>query len=160
MTKTKTGNAKLALPAARWQMYLVIVVCVALLVAGFFFAGQQHFSSIDFGMKNSRLRKQIDDLEAEKRRLMLVREMSLAPTEIRKAARKTGLAAEVNIPTQVENASSVLKEKARPILPAAPASTSLVIKTASVTPAPRVVPATEQRTDRPVRQARKEPATE
>ena len=33
-------------------------------------------------MKNSRLRKQIDDLESEKRRLLLAREVSLSPAEI------------------------------------------------------------------------------
>lgn len=69
---------------------LMIVVAGAILVVGFFFAAQQHFSSIDYGIKNSRLRKQIDELQAEKRRLLLAREVSLSPAEIKKAARKMG----------------------------------------------------------------------
>jgi AmiR/NasT family two-component response regulator len=68
----------------------MIVVAGAILVVGFFFAAQQHFSSIDYGIKNSRLRKQIDELEAEKRRLLLAKEVSLSPSEIKKAARKMG----------------------------------------------------------------------
>lgn len=152
MTNTKSKIVNEPVTAGRWRMYFVIAVCIALLVAGFFFAGQQHFSSIDFGMKNSRLRKQIDDLEAEKRRLLLVREMSLAPAEIRKAAGRTGLAPGVNGSPQVERASAVVKEKPRSFAPAAPASVSLVQKTASITPVPRWVPATEQRPDRPARQ--------
>lgn len=69
---------------------IMIVVAGAILVVGFFFAAQQHFSSIDYGIKNSRLRKQIDELEAEKRRLLLAKEVSLSPAEIKKAARKMG----------------------------------------------------------------------
>ena len=69
---------------------MMIVVAGAILVVGFFFAAQQHFSSIDYGIKNSRLRKQIDELEAEKRRLLLAKEVSLSPAEIKKAARKMG----------------------------------------------------------------------
>lgn len=155
MTNNKSKNVNIPIASARWRMYFVIAVCIALLVAGFFFAGQQHFSSIDFGMKNSRLRRQIEDLEAEKRRLMLVREMSLAPAEIRKAATKSGMAADADVPKQAERVSAVVKEKPRPLAPAAPAAPPLVQKTASVTPAPRAVPAAEQRPDRSARQVKK-----
>jgi hypothetical protein len=62
-----------------------------MLVAGFFFAARSHFSSIDFGIKNSRLRKQIEELEADKRRLLLSKEIALSPAEIKKAAKKIGL---------------------------------------------------------------------
>ncbi len=62
-----------------------------ILVVGFFFAARQHFSSIDFGIKNSKLRKQIDELESDKRRLILAKEIALSPAEIKKAAKKIGL---------------------------------------------------------------------
>jgi hypothetical protein len=62
-----------------------------MLVVGFFFAARSHFSSIDFGIKNSRLRKQIEELEADKRRLILSKEIALSPAEIKKAAKRIGL---------------------------------------------------------------------
>ena len=63
----------------RWRTFLLMGVCLTLLVSGFFFAGRQHFSSMDYGMKNAKLRNQIVQLEAEKRRLVLAREVSLSP---------------------------------------------------------------------------------
>jgi len=63
----------------------------AIIVSGFFFAARQHFLSWDYGMKNSRLRKQLDDLETEKRRLLLARENSSSPTEVKRSAKKLGL---------------------------------------------------------------------
>ncbi len=77
--------------AKRFATSVLVVICAATLGSGFFFAARQHFSSMDFGMKNSRLRKQIDQLEAEKRRLILAREISMSPVEIKKAAKKIGL---------------------------------------------------------------------
>ena len=71
-------------------MSLIMIVCSAILVVGFFFAAKQHFASIEFGIKNSRLRSQIDELEAEKRRLLLAKEVALSPGEIKKAARRIG----------------------------------------------------------------------
>lgn len=62
-----------------------------MLVVGFFFAARSHFSSINFGIKNSKLRQQIEELEADKRRLILSKEIALSPAEIKKAAKKIGL---------------------------------------------------------------------
>jgi hypothetical protein len=61
-----------------------------MLVIGFFFAARQHFASIEYGIKNSALRKQLTELESEKRRLLLAKEVSLSPAEIKKAARRIG----------------------------------------------------------------------
>ena len=72
----------------RRRVWPAILACVTVLACGFFFAARQHFASLDFGMKNSHLRKQIDDLESEKRRLLLAREVSLSPAELKKAALK------------------------------------------------------------------------
>ena len=82
--KTRDGNA---IP---WKYCLLTLGCGTILVVGFFLAARQHFSSIDFGIKNSRLRKQIENLEADKRRFILAKEIALSPGEIKKAAQKLG----------------------------------------------------------------------
>ena len=74
-----------------WRYWLLTLVCGVFLVGGFFLAARSHFSSMDFGIKNSSLKKQIEDLESEKRRLLLLKEIALSPTEIKKAAKKLGL---------------------------------------------------------------------
>jgi len=89
---------------------------------------------MDFGMKNSRLRKQVDELEAQKRRLLLAREVSLSPSEIRKAAKKAGLTTTSARPeSEIAQVVSSTKDKALP--PAAAEAKSMIIRTASVTPA-------------------------
>ncbi len=72
---------------------LLTMACGFILVVGFFFAARQHFSSIDYGIKNSRLKKQIEELETDKRQLILAKEIALTPSEIKKAATKLGLTA-------------------------------------------------------------------
>jgi hypothetical protein len=67
---------------------LLMFACGATLVAGFFFAARTHFASIDFSMRNSRLKKMSDELEADKRRLLLAKEIALSPAELKKAAQK------------------------------------------------------------------------
>lgn len=74
-----------------WRYCLLTLICGVFLVGGFFLAARSHFSSIDFGIKNSGLRKQIEDLGSEKRRLTLLKEIALSPAEIKKAAKKIGL---------------------------------------------------------------------
>jgi hypothetical protein len=94
----------------RAKMWFGMLACLTVLACGFFFAARQHFSSMDFGMKNSRLRKQVDDLESEKRRLMLAREVSLSPAELKKAAIKAKVAVVDTVSTEV--ASFTSKDKA------------------------------------------------
>ncbi len=74
-----------------WRYCILTLCCGLILVIGFFLAARQHFSSIDYGIKNSKLRKQIEELEADKRRLILSKEIALSPAEIKKAAKKIGL---------------------------------------------------------------------
>lgn len=74
-----------------WRYCLLTFACGVFLVGGFFVAARSHFASIDFGIKNSSLKKQIEDLEAEKRRLLWLKETALSPAEIKKAAKKLGL---------------------------------------------------------------------
>lgn len=78
--------------SANYPKYLLLTsLCGVVLVASFFFAARQHFSSIDFSIKNSKLRKEVEDLQSDKRRLQLAREVSLSPSEIKKAAKRFGL---------------------------------------------------------------------
>ncbi len=72
----------------RWKLYSLLFVSLSIVVTGFFFAGRLHFSSWDYSMKNSRLRKQVDDLETERRRLLLAREVAQSPNEIKRATLK------------------------------------------------------------------------
>lgn len=119
----------------RWRTYLLMGVCLTLLVSGFFFAGRQHFSSMDYGMKNSKLRNEVLKLEAEKLRLVHTREVALSPGEIRKAAKKAGILGTPDTAT-VAQMTSVTKEKVAPAVPnTSTDSKSLIIKTAVVSPA-------------------------
>jgi hypothetical protein len=79
--------AKGEVSETRWSNVAVLVVCGAVLAAGFFFAARQHFSSMELGIKNSQLRKQLSDLDAENRRLSLAKEVALSPMAIQKASR-------------------------------------------------------------------------
>lgn len=74
-----------------WRYCLLTLFCGVLLVGGFFMAARSHFASMDFGFRNSSLKKQLEDLESEKRRLMWLKEVALKPEEIKKAAKKLGL---------------------------------------------------------------------
>lgn len=127
--QASTKNPQSKLPHRRWPIYVAMLVLGILIVSGFFLAGQQHFSSMDYGMKNSRLRKQIDDLEAEKRRLILAREVSLSPAEIRRAAKKTGLADAAERPPEIAGVVPTTNQKASP---AAVEPASMIQKTAAV----------------------------
>ncbi len=84
----RTAAASRELP---WTFVLLVIICACVVGTGFFFAARQHFNSIDYGIKNSKLRDQLQNLEAEKRRLLLAREVALSPVAMRKAARGLGL---------------------------------------------------------------------
>ncbi len=73
-----------------WRYCFLTLVCGLILVGGFFYAARQHFSAIDYGIKNAKLRQQKEDLQSEQRRLQLNREISQSPNEIKKAAKKIG----------------------------------------------------------------------
>ncbi len=74
-----------------WRYCLTTLACGLFLVVGFFGAARQHFSSIDYGIKNSKLRKQVAELESENRRLLLSKEIALSPGEIKKYAKQIGM---------------------------------------------------------------------
>ncbi|MEP6848208.1 MAG: hypothetical protein ABI999_05080 [Acidobacteriota bacterium] len=69
---------------------------------------------MDYGIRNSRLRKQLDEMEAEKRRLLLSREISLSPAELMKAARKIEFSQSSDIPEVARAATTAEMVKAKP----------------------------------------------
>lgn len=87
-TKEKIHREKDPIP---WRYCLLTLLCGTFLVGGFFVAARSHFASMDFGIKNSSLKKQLEDLESEKRHLLWLKEKALSPAEIKKAAKKLGL---------------------------------------------------------------------
>ena len=89
-TRTKS---RVATPSQElsWSFVLLVILCACFVAAGFFFAARQHFTAMEYSIKNSKLRDQIQSLETEKRRLGLAREVALSPTAIRKAAHGLGL---------------------------------------------------------------------
>lgn len=93
ITRTAPKNQREPRATMPRRYVLMTILCGLFLVVGFFFAASQHFSAMKYGMKNSALRKQIDELETEKRQLMLAKEIALSPAEIKKAAKKMGLTA-------------------------------------------------------------------
>jgi hypothetical protein len=112
--KKKTSRRANPIP---WRYCVLTLFCGLLLITGFFFAARQHFSSIDYSIKNSRLRKQLDELEADKRRLVLAKEIALSPAEIKKVAKKIGFTETTNkiasVPASINSAVKSSAEKTK-----------------------------------------------
>jgi hypothetical protein len=106
--KSTTPSATIKRPqrpqTSNWHYYAVAIACCAVLVAGFFFAARQHFSSMEYGLQNSKLRRQLDELQSEQRRLLLSREVTMSPIELRKAIKRIGF---VDTPSQRESSFAV-----------------------------------------------------
>jgi hypothetical protein len=128
--------------APSWNYYVAATAVCCVLVAGFFLAARQHFSSIDFGIKNSRLRRQLDELQAEKRRLLLSKEITLSPAEIKKAAKRVGFvdAPQAERVSMNSSSPSVQKMAVKAIETSRPVNsptTNKVVPTVMVEPANR-----------------------
>src|SRR3954465_13528468 len=87
----KTERVKRDRDPIPWRYCLLTLVCGLILVGGFFWAARQHFSAMDYGIKNAKLRQSRENLIDEQRRLYLTKEISLSPAEIKKVAKKIGL---------------------------------------------------------------------
>jgi hypothetical protein len=122
-----------------WRYCLLTLVCGTFLVGGFFVAARSHFASIDFGIKNSTLKKQLEDLEAEKRRLIWLKETALSPAEIKKAAKKLGLT-EMTANNFQTFGSRIEEKKEKPLTAksAPEKSKQLVEKTVDVKPVEKI----------------------
>lgn len=123
-----------------WSFMLLVVICASVVAIGFFFAARQHFTSMDYGIKNSKLREQIQNLETEKRRLILAREVASSPLAIRKAASAIGLreatemaAVQVSDKKIVVKNTAVEAESAKTIA-AKPTDTPAVVRTVLTAP--------------------------
>ena len=94
----KRSNPRLASPSANnaernsttFLYVLLTIACAAFLATGFFFAARQHFAAMDLGMKNSALRKQVEEMESQKRQLVLAREIVRSPAEMKRIAANKG----------------------------------------------------------------------
>lgn len=135
-----------------WSYFVVIAICGCVIAAGFLLAARQHFVSMDLGMKNSKLRKQLEDLETEKRRLTLAREVALSPIEITRTARNLGFV-EMNEPllpvplAAPGSANNAKAETAKAVKPNTPSAAGIT-KTASQRPTDTVA-AREERHSKP-----------
>src|ERR1041384_5044205 len=74
-----------------WHYFLMGTICAVIMGIGFFYAAKQHFSSVEYSMKNSEMRKTRQNLEAEQRKLRVEREEVSVPAAIEKAGLKIGL---------------------------------------------------------------------
>lgn len=115
-TVTNKSRAKKASGALTWKFYSLVVLGALALSGGFFLAARNHFSSITYGFKNAELRKELGNLEDEKRRLILSREVALSPSEIGKAARLLGFSPMTakNIETYKSTEPVLAKKTAQP----------------------------------------------
>jgi hypothetical protein len=86
------------------RLYLMMGLTAAIILTGFFFAARQHFTSIDYSIRNSSLRRQLEELESEKRRLLLAKERSTSPYEIKKAVQKLGIGVSTEMAPQLASA--------------------------------------------------------
>lgn len=100
--KSVSRGAAFRVEPLPWRHRFLIIICAVILAAGFFLAARQHFMSMELGIINSNMRKQLDNLEAEKRRLLLAREVAYSPNEITRAAIKIGFRAVSTEPTGPE----------------------------------------------------------
>jgi len=140
---TQTISRQAPRRRSHWQYYAAAVICCSVLVAGFFFAARQHFSSMEYGLQNSRLRRQLDELQSEKRRLLLNREVTLTPAELRKAVKRVGFVDDTdgikNIPSKLEVASvpKTVVKTGSVSTPSASPATKKVVPTVINTPVNR-----------------------
>jgi hypothetical protein len=98
ITRVRPAAPAKAFDQQKIRVLLVSIICVAVVAAGFFFAARQHFATMEFGLKNSQLRKQVENLEAERRRLILAKEVSLSPSSIKQTAAKLGFREQMAAP--------------------------------------------------------------
>jgi hypothetical protein len=128
------------------------------MAAGFFLAAIQHFATINLGFKNSNLREKVEDLQAENRRLLLAREISLSPAEITKTAERLGFREEERV---VISETASLTEMPEPAEAPQPAGEKRPeAKSAAINPPAREKEVARTAVSAPVRERRPEPSSE
>jgi len=127
-----------------WRLVFLTAICACILAAGFFFAARQHFSTIDLGLKNSKLRKQIDDLESERRRLVLAKEVSISPVQIARNTHHDLREEPKAVPQEQEVAKIEKKETS-----VEPVPVQVSLREAKTTPSLAVKPAEAKKPEKP-----------
>lgn len=153
--KTTRSNVRRESEPLPWKFAIVTLVGGAALVAGFFYAAKTHFASINYCIRNAELKKQIAELESEKRRLSLAKEMALAPGELKKAARKLGL-----VELTAGNITAAEEPATRPTVPAAASNETLVRKTVDSKPVSKEKAVAADVRDRKVERSERSPAAD
>ncbi len=142
-----------------WRYFVIMLICGCVLAAGFFFAARQHFSSMEYGINNSKLRKQLEDLESENRRLRHSREVSMSPGEIKKVARNLGfreIESGIVMTASAAQAKAVISPVTIAAKPdAADTKTSGLVKTAYQRPVTEAASVGTSNTDRAAKQTKK-----
>jgi hypothetical protein len=113
-----------------WRYCFLTLICGVILVGGFFLAARQHFSAMDYGIKNAKLRQEKENLEARRLNLKYNREITLAPDAIRKAARKYGF--REMTASNIDVSSRKPPEKTKPETALKPASENANKETAKI----------------------------
>jgi hypothetical protein len=85
-----TSNALSVPNGFSWTYFLITIVAGLIFATGLFFAARQHFVAMELGIKNAKLRNQLNDLENEKRRLVLERTVARTPQHLKKNAKALG----------------------------------------------------------------------
>lgn len=120
-TPNKNGGAEKG-EAIPLKYCVLTLICGLLVVIGFFWAARQHFSAMDFGIKNAKLKQQKESLETELRRLNLSKEIAQSPAEIKKMAKRIGLQ---DLSTQIVQ---VVSPEKKPTMTTAPEKTVVAKK--------------------------------
>ena len=152
------GAAAIQRPGIAWGTLLLTLLCAAVMAAGFFLAAIQHFATINLGFMNSNLRQQVEDLQAENRRLLLAREISLSPAEITKTAERLGFREEE--PVMIAETASLTEVPKPTEVPQPAAEKRPEGKPASISPPAREREFAKTVASAPVRERRPEPSNE
>ena len=113
------------------------------------------FRRSTFGLKNSKLRKQIDDLESERRRLVLAKEVSISPIQVARIARHDLREEPKDVPQEQEIARIEKKETSVESVPV-----QVSLREAKATTGPDIKPAEPKKLEKPkIKQAVEKPTT-
>lgn len=141
-----------------WLYIFLTILCSAFLATGFFFAARQHFASMDLGMKNSKLRKQIEAMETQNRQLVLSREVATSPMEMKRTAMSRGFRERVFDPaiavTQVSDTVKPLVERTASVSPVGNKTEAKPIKTVMPVASKPVVTAEKAAASKPKAKAK------
>lgn len=93
-----------------WKYLLISIVGAVAIASGLFFAATRHFSSMELGLMNAKLRNQLQELKNEKRRLELEREVAMTPTALKRTARSLGFSETAMLTKSAEPSAAELTE--------------------------------------------------